>query len=97
MTVKIIPKRFIHYVKKKQALRVEPLPELEERVIYKRYRQSYSTCKGKVTCVICGLEARFVAYFEAHGCQLVEKYCKEHLDKYVICKVTLQPLPPNNE
>lgn len=87
--IKIIPKRFIHYVKKKEAFKIKPIPELEERTIYGKYRQSYSICKGKITCCICGFQAAHVAYFQAQGCQLVEKYCQSCLDKYIISKPQL--------
>jgi len=89
MAIKIIPKRFIHYVKKKQAFKTERIPEPQPTPIYGGRYYSYSSAnpnRRKFECIICGTKSIYKAYFQMDGHQLVEKYCQVCLDKYVIFK-----------
>ncbi len=89
--LKVLPNRYIHYIKKREAFKLEalePEPEQTKRISPKYVRYySYSITKGKRTCVICGQDGVYNAYFQVKGAQIIEKYCQVCCDKYVYLEV----------
>jgi hypothetical protein len=91
----LITKVFEYKIKKRKAIKAEQLPPLEKTWAFKckegdpRYIQTKKETNRN--CHVCGGEAIVVCWFQLPGCQKIERYCAECLDKWVIVDESIIP------
>lgn len=74
-------------IKRRKAAKVEEYrPVLETKETYKTPKGVFQRYKRRAlfNCIACGQLAEHVACFQLDGIQVMEKYCSQCLDKYVI-------------